>query len=126
MISNVSSSFSSQSLRDARDLLEKVGIPDAYQFIEDNPHPRLWYDITGNCRGAFSSTRKFATLAFMNGKSTTQLNIIRMDHEKSIWRDLRSEVQNFTLQLSFSVSRLNPLVWSLFLSPYLASLFQVN
>lgn len=34
--------FCSQSLRDARDLLEKVGIPDAYQFIEDNPHPRLW------------------------------------------------------------------------------------
>ena len=34
---------SSQSLRDARDLLEKVGIEDAYQFIEDNSHPRLWY-----------------------------------------------------------------------------------
>ncbi|XP_031567757.1 WD repeat-containing protein 35-like isoform X2 [Actinia tenebrosa] len=31
-----------KSLRDARDLLEKVGIADAYQFIEDNPHPRLW------------------------------------------------------------------------------------
>ena len=46
MIPNVSSSFCSQSLRDARDLLEKVGIPDAYQFIEDNPHPRLWYGIT--------------------------------------------------------------------------------
>jgi len=123
MIPSVSSSFSSQSLRDARDLLEKVGIPDAYQFIEDNPHPRLWYGITRNCRVAFRSTRKFVTLAFMNGESTTQLNIIRMDHEKSIWRDLRSEVQNFTLQLSFSVSRLNPLVWSLFLSPYLASVF---
>ena len=35
-----------QSLRDAGDLLEKVGIPDAYQFIEDNPHPRLWYGST--------------------------------------------------------------------------------
>ncbi|XP_015772966.1 PREDICTED: WD repeat-containing protein 35-like [Acropora digitifera] len=31
-----------KSLRDARDLLEKVGIPYAYQFFEDNPHPRLW------------------------------------------------------------------------------------
>jgi WD repeat-containing protein 35 len=31
-----------QSLRDTRDLLEKVGIADAQQFIEDNPHPRLW------------------------------------------------------------------------------------
>ncbi|XP_066268365.1 WD repeat-containing protein 35-like isoform X1 [Branchiostoma lanceolatum] len=31
-----------KSLRDSRDLLEKVGIADASQFIEDNPHPRLW------------------------------------------------------------------------------------
>ncbi|XP_013413466.1 WD repeat-containing protein 35-like [Lingula anatina] len=31
-----------KSLRDSRDLLEKVGIEDAQQFIEDNPHPRLW------------------------------------------------------------------------------------
>ncbi|KAK3088211.1 hypothetical protein FSP39_016191 [Pinctada imbricata] len=31
-----------KSLRDTRDLLEKVGINDAQQFIEDNPHPRLW------------------------------------------------------------------------------------
>ena len=31
-----------QSLRDTRDLLQKVGINDAFQFIEDNPHPRLW------------------------------------------------------------------------------------
>ena len=31
-----------KSLRDTRDLLEKVGIKDAQTFIEDNPHPRLW------------------------------------------------------------------------------------
>lgn len=31
-----------KSLRDTRALLEKVSIQDAYQFIEDNPHPRLW------------------------------------------------------------------------------------
>lgn len=31
-----------KSLRDTRDLLEKVSIQDACQFIEDNPHPRLW------------------------------------------------------------------------------------
>ncbi|XP_033121645.1 WD repeat-containing protein 35-like isoform X2 [Anneissia japonica] len=31
-----------KSLRDTRDLLEKVGIEEAAQFIEDNPHPRLW------------------------------------------------------------------------------------
>lgn len=31
-----------KSLRDTRQLLEKVGIKEAAQFIEDNPHPRLW------------------------------------------------------------------------------------
>ncbi|XP_050408389.2 WD repeat-containing protein 35 [Patella vulgata] len=31
-----------KSLRDTADLLEKVGIQDAQQFIEENPHPRLW------------------------------------------------------------------------------------
>lgn len=31
-----------QSLRDTRDLLEKIGLQDAQQFVEDNPHPRLW------------------------------------------------------------------------------------
>ena len=31
-----------KSLRDTRDLLEKVGLKDALTFIEENPHPRLW------------------------------------------------------------------------------------
>ena len=33
-----------QSLRDTRELLaqSEVGIGDSYQFIEENPHPRLW------------------------------------------------------------------------------------
>ncbi|XP_018330915.1 WD repeat-containing protein 35 isoform X2 [Agrilus planipennis] len=31
-----------KSLRDTRQLLEKVGITETIQFIEDNPHPRLW------------------------------------------------------------------------------------
>ena len=31
-----------KSLRDTRDLLEKVGIKEAQSFIEDNSHPRLW------------------------------------------------------------------------------------
>uniref|UniRef100_A0A1B6EDL0 WD repeat-containing protein 35 n=1 Tax=Clastoptera arizonana TaxID=38151 RepID=A0A1B6EDL0_9HEMI len=31
-----------KSLRDTRQLLEKVGITEATAFIEGNPHPRLW------------------------------------------------------------------------------------
>ncbi|XP_012869217.1 PREDICTED: WD repeat-containing protein 35 [Dipodomys ordii] len=34
--------FEVRSLRDSRALIEKVGIEDASQFIENNPHPRLW------------------------------------------------------------------------------------
>jgi WD repeat-containing protein 35 len=34
--------FESKSLRDVRELLGDVGIREAYQFIEDHPHPRLW------------------------------------------------------------------------------------
>lgn len=32
-----------KSLRDTRDLLEKVSIKDAAAFIDENPHPRLWF-----------------------------------------------------------------------------------
>lgn len=31
-----------KSLRDTEELLSHVGITEAKQFIEDNPHPRLW------------------------------------------------------------------------------------
>lgn len=31
-----------KSLRDTKQLLEKVGVSEAAQFVEDNPHPRLW------------------------------------------------------------------------------------
>ncbi len=31
-----------KSLRDTRDLLDKVGIKEALNFIDENPHPRLW------------------------------------------------------------------------------------
>lgn len=34
-----------KSLRDTRDLLEKVSIKDAAAFIDENPHPRLWQVI---------------------------------------------------------------------------------
>lgn len=34
--------FETKSLRDTRELLNSVSIQDAYAFIEENPHPRLW------------------------------------------------------------------------------------
>jgi WD repeat-containing protein 35 len=35
-----------KSLRDTREILEKVGLSDASQFIQDNSHPRLWGLLT--------------------------------------------------------------------------------
>eukprot|EP00164_Ancoracysta_twista_P003121 GFYU01004159.1.p1 GENE.GFYU01004159.1~~GFYU01004159.1.p1 ORF type:complete len:1174 (+),score=402.74 GFYU01004159.1:102-3623(+) len=35
-------SYETRSLRDAKEILNRVGIEDGYKFIEDNPHPRLW------------------------------------------------------------------------------------
>jgi hypothetical protein len=34
--------FETKSLRDTRELLASTPIAEAYQFVEDNPHPRLW------------------------------------------------------------------------------------
>lgn len=32
-----------KSLRDTRQLIDKVGLKEAENFIKDNPHPKLWY-----------------------------------------------------------------------------------
>ncbi|KAI8851579.1 hypothetical protein BC829DRAFT_431088 [Chytridium lagenaria] len=32
----------SKTLRDTRNILSQVGLADGLQFVEDNPHPRLW------------------------------------------------------------------------------------
>lgn len=34
--------FDTKSLRDTRELLDKVDLTEATQFIEQNPHQRLW------------------------------------------------------------------------------------
>jgi WD repeat-containing protein 35 len=34
--------FETKSLRDTRDILASVSIKDAFQYVEDHPHPKLW------------------------------------------------------------------------------------
>jgi len=34
--------FETKALRDSRELLDKSNLSEAYAFIEENPHPRLW------------------------------------------------------------------------------------
>ena len=64
VFANVHFHFLPQSLRDARDLLEKVSIEDAHQFIEDNSHPRLWYVDCVNKVGSLFSIRYKALFLF--------------------------------------------------------------
>jgi WD repeat-containing protein 35 len=34
--------FDTKSLRDTRELLDKINLQEATQFIEQNPHQKLW------------------------------------------------------------------------------------
>uniref|UniRef100_A0A1X7V818 Uncharacterized protein n=1 Tax=Amphimedon queenslandica TaxID=400682 RepID=A0A1X7V818_AMPQE len=43
-----------KSLRDTRQLLEKVGFDDTFQFINDNPHPRLWQLLAESALKSFN------------------------------------------------------------------------
>lgn len=70
-----------KSLRDSRDLLEKVGIAEACQFIEDNSHPRLWrllaeaalkkMDLT-TAESAFVRCQNYQGIQFVKRLSTLQ------------------------------------------------------
>lgn len=44
--------FETRSLRDARQLLASVSLPDAMQFIEQNPHTRCFWHLlsTAGCQ----------------------------------------------------------------------------
>ncbi|KRT79898.1 hypothetical protein AMK59_8174 [Oryctes borbonicus] len=63
-----------KSLRDTRQLLEKVGVKEAAQFIEDNPHPRLWRLLAeaalrdmnlSMAESAFIRSNNYAGIAFV-------------------------------------------------------------
>ncbi|XP_045770469.1 WD repeat-containing protein 35 [Maniola jurtina] len=44
-----------KSLRDTRQLLEKVGLKEAESFIKDNPHPKLWLLLAEAALKSFES-----------------------------------------------------------------------
>ncbi|XP_074656125.1 WD repeat-containing protein 35-like isoform X2 [Tubulanus polymorphus] len=64
-----------KSLRDTRDLLEKVGIEDAQQFIEDNPHPRLWRLLAENALDSLNL--KVAEQAFVRCKDYQGIEFVK-------------------------------------------------
>ena len=47
-----------KSLRDTRHLLEKVGTKEAYLFVEENSHPRLWRLLAESALQAYGTIRK--------------------------------------------------------------------
>lgn len=43
--------FETKSLRDTRDILAGVSIKEAFQYVEDHPHPKLWALLTEHSLG---------------------------------------------------------------------------
>ncbi|KAH9492608.1 WD repeat-containing protein 35 [Bulinus truncatus] len=64
-----------KSLRDARNLLEKVGITEAQQFIEENPHPRLWKLLAQSSLEQLNL--KVAETAFVKGKDYQGIEFVK-------------------------------------------------
>ncbi|XP_039765070.1 WD repeat-containing protein 35 isoform X2 [Pararge aegeria] len=50
-----------KSLRDTRQLLEKVGLKEAESFIKDNPHPKLWLLLAEAALKSFESESALET-----------------------------------------------------------------
>ncbi|EFA11044.2 WD repeat-containing protein 35 isoform X1 [Tribolium castaneum] len=75
-----------KSLRDTRQLLEKVGINEASLFIEENPHPRLWRLLAEGAlremnlsmaESAFVRSRDYARVLFVKKLKDINSNAIR-------------------------------------------------
>lgn len=78
-----------KSLRDTRQLLEKVGIKEAAQFIEDNPHPRLWRLLAEAAlkeidlpmaESAFIRSNNYSGISFVKKLRTISSEPVRQAH----------------------------------------------
>jgi len=76
--------FDTKSLRDTRELLARVSVHEAYAFVEDRPHPRLWRLLAE----AALQTRDFvvADKAFVHCKDYVGIQFVkrlkRLDDER--------------------------------------------
>lgn len=64
-----------KALRDTRDLLERFGVEEAQKFIEDNPHPRLWYLLAEAALENMNLT--VAELAFVHCKDYNGIQFVK-------------------------------------------------
>lgn len=58
--------YDTKALRDTRELIEKLTLQDAIQFIEQNSHPKLWRLLAENALNKLDI--KTAELAFVKCK----------------------------------------------------------
>ncbi|XP_056645490.1 WD repeat-containing protein 35 [Diorhabda sublineata] len=75
-----------KSLRDTRQLLEKVGINEACQFVEENRHPRLWRLIAE------------AALKEMNLTMAESCFVRSKDYSKVLFVKKLQEVNNYAIR----------------------------
>nr|CAI5867673.1 unnamed protein product [Callosobruchus analis] len=72
-----------KSLRDTRQLLEKVGINEAFQFVEDNRHPRLWRLVAEAALKELDLT--MAEVCFVRSNDYAKINFVKK------LKDMKSE-----------------------------------
>jgi WD repeat-containing protein 35 len=99
--------YETKSLRDTRDLLRDVDVKAAFQFVEDNPHPRLWRLIGeaalegldfGVAEQAFVACEDYQGIQFVKRlqqlddpkkrKAEVAANFKRFDEAEAIYREI--------------------------------------
>jgi WD repeat-containing protein 35 len=76
-------SVDNKSLRDTENILKQVGFADAFQYVEDNPHTKLWNylaEISLNDLNFKESLKCFVKAQdYAAIKFTKQLEVISVD-----------------------------------------------
>ncbi len=67
--------FETKSLRDTRQLLATCPLEEAFQFVEDNPHPRLWSLLAESSLRALQLS--FADKAFVRCKDYHGIQLVK-------------------------------------------------
>ncbi|XP_049867805.1 WD repeat-containing protein 35 [Pectinophora gossypiella] len=89
-----------KSLRDTRQLIEKVGLKDAENFIKDNPHPQLWLllaeaalknfeaeNALETAEAAFVRRNDYAGIRFVNRLNALHSNALKKAEILAYFKD---------------------------------------
>ncbi|KAJ1564911.1 WD repeat-containing protein 35, partial [Nowakowskiella sp. JEL0078] len=82
-----------KSLRDTRNILSQVGLTDAINFVENNPHPRLWRLIADGALEALDFTT--AQKAFLKCLDYSGLQFIKKIQKLNDTKKQRAEILSY-------------------------------